>query len=56
MTYTARIEYDEQLDDYILPLPDVLITQLNWRPGDSIEWIDNKDGTWTICKKEKENA
>ena len=24
--------------------------QLGWKEGDVIEWIDNKDGTWTIKK------
>jgi hypothetical protein len=25
--------------------------QLGWKEGDVIEWIDNKDGTWTLKKK-----
>lgn len=25
--------------------------KLGWKPGDVIEWIDNKDGTWTVRKK-----
>lgn len=24
-----------------------------WQVGDSLEWIDNKDGTWSITKKEE---
>jgi hypothetical protein len=24
--------------------------ELGWKPGDQVEWIDNKDGTWTIKK------
>lgn len=24
--------------------------RLDWRPGDTLEWIDNKDGTWTLRK------
>lgn len=26
--------------------------ELGWKEGDVIEWIDNKDGTWTIKKKD----
>ena len=26
--------------------------ELGWKEGDVIEWIDNKDGTWTIKRKE----
>lgn len=28
-----------------------LCEHLGWREGDVIEWIDNKDGTWTLKKK-----
>jgi hypothetical protein len=27
--------------------------ELGWAEGDAIEWIDNKDGTWTLRRKEK---
>jgi len=27
--------------------------ELGWAEGDTIEWIDNKDGTWTLRRKEK---
>jgi hypothetical protein len=26
--------------------------ELGWAEGDAIEWIDNKDGTWTLKRKE----
>ena len=26
--------------------------ELGWNPGDSIQWINNKDGTWTLKRKE----
>jgi hypothetical protein len=25
-----------------------------WKTGDTLEWIDNKDGTWAIKRKENE--
>jgi hypothetical protein len=25
-----------------------------WKIGDTLEWIDNKNGTWSIKKKENE--
>jgi hypothetical protein len=27
--------------------------ELGWAEGDAIEWVDNKDGTWTLRRKEK---
>lgn len=29
--------------------------ELGWNPGDTVEWIDNKDGTWTIRRKNLNN-
>ncbi|MCS6126607.1 hypothetical protein G3485_00025 [Shewanella baltica] len=31
-------------------LPDEYLADLKWQDGDVIEWIDNKDGTWTLRK------
>jgi hypothetical protein len=36
----------------ILPLSDELCAEAGWNIGDTIEWIDNGDGTWTLRKKE----
>lgn len=27
-----------------------LLTELDWQVGDDLEWIDNKDGTFTLQK------
>jgi hypothetical protein len=35
-------------DDLILPLPQELVKELDWQVDDTINWIDNKDGTWQI--------
>ena len=29
--------------------------ELGWKAGDVIEWINNKDGTWTIKRKEQKD-
>ncbi|MCT8874201.1 hypothetical protein [Shewanella xiamenensis] len=31
-------------------LPDEYLADLKWQDVDVIEWIDNKDGTWTLRK------
>lgn len=43
---------DELTDDSIIEFPDDFLAETGWKTGDVIEWIDNKDGTWTIKKKE----
>lgn len=43
---------DQATGDSIIQFPDDFLAETGWREGDVIEWIDNKDGTWTIKKKE----
>ena len=38
-------------DDLLLNLGDELCGEMNWSVGDVLEWIDNKDGSWTLKKK-----
>ena len=47
----VTLEHDEN-GDLILPLTDELCDELGWKTGDTIEWADNNDGSWTMTKKE----
>ena len=31
-------------------IPEILQKELQWNEGDQIEWMDNKDGSWTLRK------
>lgn len=48
-----KIEQDEN-GELILPLEDNLSKSLNWKIGDTIIWIDNGDGSYTLTKKKEE--
>lgn len=48
--WTVIIEEDSSTGELILPLPSDLLTLQGWREGDTLNWIDNKDGTWSIQK------
>tara|TARA_B100001939_G_C16778662_1_gene545951 strand:- start:432 stop:593 length:162 start_codon:yes stop_codon:yes gene_type:complete len=37
-------------DDGVLTLPDELMEQLGWTEGDVLEFIDNKDGSFSMVK------
>lgn len=37
-------------DELVLDLGLEICARLGWQPGDTIEWIDNKDGTWQLRK------
>lgn len=49
--WVVEIVADEN-GELVLPFPDELVAMQNWWPGDTLEWHDNKDGTWSITKAE----
>lgn len=54
MSYVVNIEEDPETGDLILPLPDELLKETGWQTGDTLDWKDNGDGTFTMTKKETE--
>lgn len=44
------IEEDE-FGNLFVPLSDELLKEVGWKIGDTIEWIDNKDGSFSLKKK-----
>ena len=49
-TWTVTVEEDDETGDLILPLPQEMLDLQGWTEGDTLEWIDNKDGTWSLQK------
>ena len=39
-------------DDGILTFPDEMLESLGWKEGDMLEWIDNKDGSFSLVKSD----
>ena len=37
--------------ELLLDLGNELCAELGWAVGDTVQWIDNKDGTWIVQKK-----
>lgn len=50
-TWTLNVEENEDGDQFIV-LPDEILQQLDLKEGDTMQWIDNKDGSWTLVKKD----
>ena len=46
------IEEDEE-GNLVLPLSDDMLEELGWEIGDTIDWTDNKDGSWSMTKKKE---
>ena len=53
--WTLDVKEDPETGDQILEFPDDLMESAGWKEGDTIEWIDNKDGSWTLRKKDDNN-
>ena len=51
-TWTLLVQEDPENGDAILEFPDDLMLEAGWKEGDTLDWIDNKDGSYTLKKKE----
>ena len=45
--------YLDGVEDYFVEFPNDLLEAANLKEGDSVEWIDNKDGSYTLRKVSK---
>lgn len=54
--WTITVEEDPENGDAILPLPQEMLDQVGWVEGDTLEWSDNKDGSWSIQKVNSETS
>ena len=50
-TYTVFVEYDANLDEYVLPLPSKMCDELGWKTDDVLVWTMEDD---KIILKKKE--
>jgi bifunctional DNA-binding transcriptional regulator/antitoxin component of YhaV-PrlF toxin-antitoxin module len=49
-SWTITTEEDPDTGEIILPLPTELLELQGWGEGDTLEWIENDDGSWIIKK------
>jgi len=52
-SWTVTTQEDPDTGDVILPLPDELLDQVQWNEGDTLEFRDNLDGSFTLNKKQE---
>jgi len=50
--WTITVEEDPETKELMLPFSDEMLAEVGWQIGDILEWIDNKDGSWTLRKKD----
>jgi len=52
--WTVTVEQNpDNPDEVILPLPQDLLDLQGWQEGDTLEWVDNQDGSWSLQKVDK---
>lgn len=51
-SWTIKLEEDPETGDLIMPFTDEILESAGWKEGDVLQWIDNKNGTWTLKKVE----
>lgn len=50
-TKTVQVIKDpDNPEELLLDLGTELCEELGWKAGDTVQWIDNKDGTWQLTK------
>lgn len=47
------VEVDGASDEYYLQLPNDLLNTLGWKEGDTLEYTDNGDGSFTLKKESR---
>ena len=52
--FTVTLEEDPESGDLIMPFPEGLCESLGWDIGDTLDWSDNKDGSYSLTKKKPE--
>jgi bifunctional DNA-binding transcriptional regulator/antitoxin component of YhaV-PrlF toxin-antitoxin module len=52
-SWTLTIEQDPETGDLVLPFTPEILDELGWKEGDVLDWVDNKDGSWSLVKKKQ---
>ena len=51
-SWTLEVQED-QFGEKFIEFPPEAIADLGWKEGDTVEWHDNGNGSWTLTKKEE---
>lgn len=51
VSWTLEVQEDPETGDAILEFPPDLLANMGWQEGDTLEWKDNGDGSWSLTKK-----
>ena len=49
-SWTLKVEEDPETGDAMITFPPDLLEKAGWKEGDTLNWIDQKDGSWQLTK------
>jgi hypothetical protein len=55
-SWTISLEEDPETGDLIMPLSDEILESAGWKEGDTLQWIDNEDGSWILRKTDEKST
>lgn len=50
----VTVEEDPETGDLLLPLSLEILESCGWKEGDTLEWVDNSNGIWSLKKPPEE--
>lgn len=50
LTWTLEVKEDPDTGELLLEFPSDFLEMQNWKEGDTLVWLDNGDGSWTLSK------
>lgn len=56
MPVAQVVEDPDHPGELLLELGDELCAKLGWQVGDTVQWIQNKDGSWLLTKSVLKNT
>lgn len=51
-SWVIEVQEDMDTGDCIIEFPPDMLEETGWKEGDVLEWQDNKDGSYTMIKKQ----
>lgn len=55
-SWKLDVQQDKESKDYYILLNDEILEASGFKVGDDLEWVDNKDGSYTLKKIEKKTV
>jgi hypothetical protein len=49
--WIVEVQENSKTKELFIEFPPDAINQVGWDIGDTLEWVDNEDGSWNISKK-----